>query len=234
MTIWRFRSMRSLEAMLLRAALFAVLSFSLRAAAEDGSGTISGKVTIVVDGAKKSDRSDVVVYLANGPKAPPESATLVQRIYQKDRQFTPKLIVAPLGSSVEFPNLDKIFHTVFSLSKAARFDLGLYKSGESRTIQAKKVGVIDVFCNIHPQMSAKIVVVDTKHYTVTGKDGRFTLPAVPTGSYDLVAWQARGEQATVKVAVRRGQRSELTLELVESTRRERHERKDGTPYGRYE
>lgn len=215
-----------------------------RAAAENGAsakapastelGTIAGSVTVLLGGEKKRDRSNVVVYLENGPKAPPESASLVQRVFQKDQQFRPQVVVAPLGSSLEFPNEDKIFHNVFSLSKAARFDLGLYKSGESKLVKTKKVGVIDVFCNIHPQMFAKILVVDTKHYAITEADGRFTIPAVPVGTYQLVAWQAKGEKSTAQVSVTRGRKSDVSIQLVESTERERHRRKDGTPYGRYE
>jgi len=197
-------------------------------------GVITGTVTLLVGGEKKRDRSNVVVYLENGPKPPPEVANLVQNVYQKDRQFRPGVLVVPLGSSIEFPNEDKIFHNVFSLSKAARFDLGLYKSGESKSVIPKKAGVIDVFCNIHPQMFAKILVVDTQHYAITEADGRFTIPAVPVGTYELVAWQAKGDKRTAQVSVVRGRKTKLELELVESTERERHRRKDGTPYGRYE
>jgi plastocyanin len=197
-------------------------------------GTIAGSVSVLLGGEKKRDRSNVVVYLENGPKPAPESANLVLRVQQKDKQFRPQVLVAPLGSSLAFPNEDKIFHNVFSLSKAARFDLGLYKSGESKLVKPKKVGVIDVFCNIHPQMFAKILVVDTQHYAVTEADGRFTIPAVPVGTYQLVAWQAKGEKSTTQVSVARGRTSKLEIELVESTERERHRRKDGTPYGRYE
>lgn len=197
-------------------------------------GTITGTVSVLLGGEKKRDRSNVVVYLENGPKAPPESENLVLRVQQRDKQFRPQVVVAPLGSSLAFPNEDKIFHNVFSLSKAARFDLGLYKSGESKLVKTKKAGVIDVFCNIHPQMFAKILVVDTPHYAITEADGRFTIPAVPVGTYQLVAWQAKGEKSTAQVSVARGRKSELEIELVESTERERHRRKDGTPYGRYE
>lgn len=207
---------------------------SAKATPSGAVGSITGSVTVLLGGEKKRDRSNVVVYLEDGPKAPPESANLVQRVYQKDQQFRPKVVVAPLGSSLEFPNEDKIFHNVFSLSKAARFDLGLYKSGESKLVKTKKVGVIDVFCNIHPQMFAKILVVDTKHYAITEADGRFTIPAVPVGTYQLVAWQAKGEKSSTQVSVTRGRKSVVNVQLVESTERERHRRKDGTPYGRYE
>lgn len=205
-----------------------------RAAASRDTGDITGSVTVLLDGEKKRDRSNVVLYLENGPKAPPESASVVQRVYQRDKQFTPNVLVAPLGSSIEFPNEDKIFHNVFSLSKAARFDLGLYKSGVSKSVKAKKVGVIDLFCNIHPQMFAKILVVDTSFYAMTEADGRFTIPRVPPGTYELVAWQPKGEKLTTQVTVTRGRKSEINVQLVESNERERHRRKDGTPYGRYE
>jgi plastocyanin len=234
MKIRHSRSVRTLHRVLFWIALSTTLAVGQDAAADRTSGDISGSVTLLRAGEQKKDRSSVVVYLQDGPKAPPESAKLVQRVYQKDKQFSPNITVAPLGSSIEFPNEDKIFHNVFSLSKAARFDLGLYKSGESKSITAKKVGVIDLFCNIHPQMLAKIVVVDTQYYAITESDGRFTIPAVPPGTYNLVAWQPRGKELVTQVTVTRGKRSELKLELAESTERERHRRKDGTPYGRYE
>jgi plastocyanin len=204
------------------------------AVADRVSGDISGDVSILRDGSKKQDRSNAVVYLRGGPASPADSSSSVQRVYQRDKQFSPSVVVAPLGSTVEFPNQDKIFHNVFSLSSAARFDLGLYKSGTSKSIKAKKLGVIDVFCNIHPQMAAKILVLDTKYYAITEADGRFKIRGVPPGNYELVVWQPKGKESTRAITISSGQHLAAHLEVVETTERERHRRKDGTPYGRYE
>jgi hypothetical protein len=94
--------------------------------------------------------------------------------------------------------------------------------------------VIDVFCNIHPQMAAKVVVLDTKYHSMTEADGKFKIDGVPPGSYELVAWQPRGREVVRRVTVSAGSKSSLRLELTEGTENERHLRKDGTPYGRYE
>jgi plastocyanin len=210
----------------------AVISASLAFAAP--SSDVKGRVTILLDGVAKKDRSDVVVYLKGVPDALPDTSKLVYRVYQRDKQFTPAVSVALLGSNVEFPNDDKIFHNVFSLSKAARFDLGLYKEGTSRTIKAKKAGVIDVFCNIHPQMAAKVLVLDTKYFAQTTADGSFSIKGVPPGSYELVAWYARGKETSQKVNVSTTGPTTVSVSVTETKERDRHTRKDGTPYGRYE
>jgi plastocyanin len=199
-----------------------------------GGQDVRGRVVVMKDGEAKGTHGGVVVYLKGVPNALPDTSKLVYRIYQRDKQFTPAVSVALLGSSIEFPNDDNIFHNVFSLSKALRFDLGLYKSGASKTVKAKKLGVIDVFCNIHPQMAAKVLVLDTKYYAMTEADGEFKIQGVPPGSYELVAWQRRGKEVSQRVTVGPGSKSELRVEVIESDERERHLRKDGTPYGRYE
>jgi plastocyanin len=199
-----------------------------------GGQELRGRVVVMKDGAAKSNHSGVVVYLKGVPNALPDTSKLVYRVYQREKQFSPAVSVALLGSSIEFPNDDNIFHNVFSLSKALRFDLGLYKSGASKAVKAKKLGVIDVYCNIHPQMAAKVLVLDTKYYAMTEPDGQFRIQGVPPGSYELVAWNRRGKEVSQRVTVSPGRKSELRVEVVEDEERERHLRKDGTPYGRYE
>jgi plastocyanin len=204
------------------------LAFLLCAAA---GGRVTGTVTVVKDGAPKPDRSGVVVYLEGaGPVTPPAERP---RIKQKDQQFAPGLMVVPRGTTVEFPNEDRIFHNVFSVSSAARFDLGLYKSGETRQVTFKRPGTVDVYCNIHPNMVARVKVVDSPHYAVTGPDGRFAIEGVPAGTYPLVAWQAWGDERRGEVTVTEGGTATVKLELVEGKPDRGHLRKDGTPYGRY-
>jgi len=130
--------------------------------------------------------SRVVIYL-EGPGLNPGSpakATLRQR----SRRFDPELVVIPVGSTVGFPNEDPIFHNVFSLSKAKQFDLGYYPAGESRAVKFDRPGVVQVFCHLHADMSATILVLDTAFWTRPAPDGSFSLPGVPAGSYELVAW----------------------------------------------
>jgi plastocyanin len=138
------------------------------------------------------ERSHVVVYidgagLSSGSVSGPAEGRTAQ-IQQQDRQFSPDLVVVPVGSSVSFPNLDAIFHNIFSLSKARSFNLGNYPKGDTRTVTFPVPGVVYVYCHLHPNMSATIVVSPSRWCVRAGGDGHFVLPAVPPGQYTVVAW----------------------------------------------
>lgn len=107
---------------------------------------------------------------------------------QTGRRFVPDLVVIPAGSSVSFPNLDPIFHNVFSLSRAKTFDLGNYVKGDSRSVTFPKAGIVFVNCHLHPNMSAAIVVTPNAWNTIASKDGQYALRDLPPGSYTVVAW----------------------------------------------
>lgn len=130
------------------------------------------------------ERTHVVIYLEGDSPSQGVTAELNQR----DRGFTPDLIVVPAGSTVSFPNLDPIFHNVFSLSKAKSFDLGNYPKDHTRTVTFSKPGIVIVGCHLHANMSAVIVVTPNRWSTTADPQGHFTLPAVPPGTYTIVAW----------------------------------------------
>ena len=209
----------------------AALLASASTGADPSAGTVSGSVTITKDGSNKSDRSNVVVYVEGVPGD--VHAAKSQVIHQRELTFLPGILAIPVGTTVEFPNDDKVFHNVFSVSKGGKFDLGLYKSGTSKSVTFKEAGVIDVYCNIHPQMAAKIKVLDTSFYAVTGADGTFKIKNVPPGTYPIVAWQAVGGEYRGEVKVAPGGAADVQVALVEADAPQRHLRKDGTPYGRY-
>jgi plastocyanin len=115
------------------------------------------------------------------------------RLVQKDKMFTPHLLVVPTGSQVEFPNQDPFFHNVFSLFNGKRFDLGLYESGTSRAVRFDREGVSYIFCNIHPEMGAIVLSLSTPYYGISGEDGSVVIHNVPPGSYRVNVWSEKGK-----------------------------------------
>jgi plastocyanin len=133
------------------------------------------------------ERSHVAVYLEGGPKSPVTEFAKAS-IEQKDRRFVPDLVVIAAGAAVSFPNFDPIFHNVFSLSKAKSFDLGNYREGQSRLVTFPVPGVVAVYCHLHSNMAASIVVAPSRWAVRVDKDGIFSLKDVPAGTYTVVAW----------------------------------------------
>jgi plastocyanin len=122
---------------------------------------------------------------------------------QRDRQFAPRLMIVPTGSTVTFPNFDTIFHNVFSTSQPGAFDLGLYRQGETRAVTFAKEGIVRLGCNIHSNMSATIVVIGAPHYVIPDGNGAFTFKSLAPGAYTLRAWSERTrtpitQQITIK------------------------------------
>jgi plastocyanin len=160
---------------------------------------------------KSKDRlaasAGVVVWLTSVSPAIADPVSRPQpghyRLVQKDKTFTPHLLVIPTGSTVDFPNLDPFFHNVFSLFNGKRFDLGLYESGSSRTVHFDHDGVSYIFCNIHPEMSAVIITVSTPFFGVSGADGNITLQAVPPASYEMHIWAEGGSTSDLNALSRR-------------------------------
>jgi plastocyanin len=195
------------------------------------SGALEGRIT-VTGRASSTDHSRVVVAIQAPARAPLPAGHAT--VHQKDQTFRPDLTVVTRNAVIDFPNDDKIFHNVFSLSRAARFDLGLYKSGSSKSVTFRRAGVVDIYCNIHPNMVSQIKVVDTPHYAVTTADGRFRIAGVPPGTYPVSAWVPWGEEVQGSVVIEAGKTARLDLRLKAGRPPKRHMRKDGTPYGRYQ
>jgi len=124
------------------------------------------------------------------------------KMMQKDKEFHPKLLVVPVGSTVSFPNADPYFHNVFSLFNGRRFDLGLYESGQTRRVAFNREGVSYIFCNIHPEMSAVIISLKTPYYTMSDSKGAVTLQRVPEGLYRLGVWSELASPETLRLLSR--------------------------------
>jgi hypothetical protein len=145
-------------------------------------------------GRATTDASGVVVWLTPldqpipGPSAlPRERPALIQR----NKTFEPHVLAIQAGSVVEFPNQDPFLHNVFSLFDGKRFDLGFYEAGSSRSVHFERVGVSFLFCNIHPEMSAVVVAVDTPYFAVSDRAGRVAIRNVPDGRYRMQVWYER-------------------------------------------
>ncbi|HET8547484.1 MAG TPA: hypothetical protein VFL57_05760 [Bryobacteraceae bacterium] len=144
------------------------------------------------------DFSGIVLWLepANGerPDIRPRAATMLQ----KDKTFTPHVLAIPVGSTVEFPNYDPIYHNAFSNYSGQVFDVGLYPPGKTRTVRFRREGIVRVFCNIHPSMSAVIAVLRTPWFDVSHRDGTFRIHDVPPGEYTLKIFHERATEATLE------------------------------------
>jgi len=136
-----------------------------------------------------AERARVAIWLeGSGLKASGDGLETSARIEQKDRRFVPEIVIIPTGAKVSFPNLDPIFHNVFSLSKPRAFDLGNYPRGETRTVNFPAPGIVYLNCHLHSNMAATIVVTPNRWNTMGDRAGKFALNDVPPGEYTLVAW----------------------------------------------
>ena len=155
--------------------------------------TLTATVTVTNEKKKPHDPSNVVVWLTPTEGTPLPSTGAVRpsprpRLAQKNKSFEPHVLVVPVGATVEFPNRDPFFHNVFSLFEGKRFDLGLYEAGTSRNLVFDKPGISYIFCNIHAEMSAVVVALNTPYYGTSDHHGQVLLHGVAPGHYVLRVW----------------------------------------------
>lgn len=181
----------------------AVLALLLPAAMA-AQATVSGSVLVKHAAKDEGNSANVVVALTPvDGHAEVNAPEKHYRLAQKDRTFVPHLLVVPQGATVDFPNLDPLFHNVFSLYNGKRFDLGLYEAGSSRSVRFTRPGVSYIFCNIHSEMSAVVITMATPYYDVTDNGGRFSIANVPIGEYRLSVWYERATQEDLASLARR-------------------------------
>jgi plastocyanin len=157
----------------------------------------------------------VAVWLeGNGlPEAPGSEKAALTKINQRGRRFEPDMLIVPVGSKVSFPNLDPIFHNIFSLSKAEPFDLGFYAEGKTREVQFTHPGIVQIYCHVHPEMYAVVVVTPNTWATRPGPDGTFSWNNVPPGKYRLEIWQRSTGLIHRPVTVQDGEPARIALSL---------------------
>lgn len=186
---------------------------------EQASGGIRGRLDIRKLAKPAERRPDVAATGAPGPREVPDLRRGVVYVDsaprsafderepgravldQRNETFVPHVLAVMVGTVVDFPNSDFIYHNVFSLSRASRFDLGRYAAGRSKSVRMDRPGVVRVFCDIHSHMNAFILVFNHPFFDVTDPDGRFALPSLPAGSYTLVGWYEGEARITRSVVV---------------------------------
>jgi plastocyanin len=193
---------------------------------------------------KLENASGAVVWFTREPGAEGAAAATVVhqtihrlRLVQHNKSFEPSLLVVPVGSEVEFPNQDPFFHNVFSLFQGKRFDLGLYEAGSTRNVLFDRPGISYIFCNIHPEMSAVVIALDTPYYGVSDQHGEFRIPGVPPGRYVLHVWHQSASPEMLDKLTREIEVSQISISLgvirlTLSTMEQTHKNKYGRDYDR--
>jgi plastocyanin len=165
-------------------------------------GTVAGRVSILErPNETTTDLGSTIIYLvpAEGERVQPKPTRT--NIAMSGRAFVPRLRVVTPGSRVDFPNQDPFSHNIFSTAKGAEFDLGLYAAGKSKDALFRRAGAYPVYCNIHPRMTAYVVVAPTPWVAQAGNDGRWSIEGVPAGRYVLHAWHERAKETETEVVV---------------------------------
>lgn len=194
------------------------------------TGSLTGRITLVKNGAPLTDSSNSIVWLegVHSGSAPSDARGTMK---SEKKRFAPRAIVVRKRGSVDFPNVDAIFHNVFSVSGPNRFDLGLYRGGASKEKTFDEPGLVRVYCNIHPAMVGFVMVVDSDFAKVTGPDGAFRFDGVPAGAHTLKVWQEEGTETSYPVQVRAQAVTDAPLTLdISSYKFQPHKNKYGKDY----
>jgi len=177
------------------------------------SGLKSAKKTT----APASDLSEVVIWLTPSdghlPAASADAKRPAPTIAQQNKSFAPHVLVVQVGTVVQFPNRDRFLHNIFSLHEGRQFDLGFYEAGSAKTVRFDRPGVSFLFCNIHPEMNAAVVAVETPYFAISNKAGELTIPDVAEGKYHLHVWSEQSLPEDLKKLEREVTVSSGTLDL---------------------
>jgi plastocyanin len=208
------------------AALLVVTASALVLGQDTPRGAIRGRVELgrPATAARRPGVGDLGGGLARTHVQPPQAVVYVERppdgstgvrpqravLDQRDETFVPHVLAITVGSIVDFPNNDRTFHNVFSLSRVRRFDLGRYGAGQSQAVRFDQPGIVRVFCDIHSHMNAFIHVFSHPYFAITDAEGRFRIDGLPPGRHTVVAWH-EGDRASQEAVVPASGGTELTF-----------------------
>lgn len=198
---------------------------------ELAAATVTGKVTFLTRRGQRPVPAETLVWADPVGRVPRRTASTFT-MTTRNKTFLPHVMAVPVGSSVSFPNEDPISHNLFSLTPGKTFDLGLYRRGPGKSQKFDTPGVVNVYCNVHPNMSAVIHVMNTPHFGFADATGAYTLD-LPPGKYRLTAWNEQGGSSSTDIEVEQDGTvtgaTALTLD-GRSYRQVQHSNKHGQPY----
>ncbi len=202
-----------------------VVMLSGSTALADG-GVIQG--TIEISRQKDVPAGAILVYVVGFAEPPPRQPVSVRQV---GRRFVPDLVAVTLGGTVAFPNGDPFLHNVFSPTTERNFDLGSFPQGDTRSRTFPRMGVLDVYCNIHPEMTATLVILPNTRFAIADAKGRFELTDVPVGTWSVFAYSRRAvKPVSAKATITSGGITEVMLKLDEVQREFKHRNKYGETY----
>jgi len=213
--------------------MISVVACALALASPVSAGNVSGRVSFVTKRGQNPIAAETLIWLepvaSRVPKLVPGKFQMVTR----GKMVLPHVLAIPVGSTIEFPNDDPISHNLFSLSSNNPFDLGLYRRGAGKVQKFDNPGLVNVYCNVHPNMSAVIQVMSTPYYGFADQKGDYALPNVPPGRYRLIAWNEQGGQIESRIEVTTAGAVTGNVALMLDSRNYRltqHLNKVGKPY----
>lgn len=162
--------------------------------------------------AETNEIRNVVLYVQDAPATDADPAARAS-MTQDDERFVPHVLPIVRGTTVDFPNADDVFHNVFSLSSARTFDLGRYPKGGAKSVTFEQSGIVQVFCHIHSDMSAVVLVLDNPFFAQPALTGRYTIENVPPGEYTVVGWHERIKPVRRTVKVVAGETARLDFDI---------------------
>ena len=173
----------------------------------------AGAVPPAADTADRDERHNIIVYVEPAALGALPASGATATLRQHGERFVPHVLPVVRGTTVDFPNDDPLFHNVFSLSHAKSFDLGRYPRGASRALTFDRTGIVQVFCHIHSDMSAVMLVLDNPYFAVPDAEGRYSIPSLPAGDYTVVAWHERIRPITHRLHVAAGQLAQVDFTI---------------------
>lgn len=197
------------------------------------AATVSGKISFVTKRGQNPVANETLVWLEPAGGKNMRRTPQTYQMMTRGKALIPHIVAVPIGSTVQFPNDDPISHNLFSLSSNNGFDLGLYRRGAGKAHKFDTPGVVNVYCNVHPSMSAVIHVMATPYYTFADAAGNYAVGDVPPGKYRLVAWNEQGGQTNSSIEVSAAGAVSGRLAVTLDSRNYRltsHTDKSGKPY----